>query len=86
MENATSAGGCAWSTACRSLRILYTEMWNGSSDEGLCGPITVPSGLTQMMSRRVSVPLSTPAGVIQMLPSSSRMERLPPDMVVSRLS
>ena len=44
------------------------------------------SGWTQMMSLRVSVPLSMPAGVIQMLPCVSRMERLPPDMVVRPLS
>ena len=30
----------------------------------------------------VSLPLSTPAGVIQMLSSSSRIDRLPPDRVV----
>ena len=35
---------------------------------------------------RGSVPLSIPAGVIQMLPWVSRMERLPPDMVVRPLS
>ena len=56
--------------------------WMGNSTLGLCRPITVPSGLICMMSARVRLPLSMPEGVIQMSPFSSRMERLPPEVVV----
>jgi len=34
------------------------------------------------MSLAVSVPLSTPVGVIQMSPFSSRIDRFPPEVVV----
>ena len=40
----------------------------------------------EMISALVRVPLSTPAGVIQIFPSSSKIERLPPDVVVKPLS
>jgi len=82
IEKATKAFGCAWSTACRSGRARYTARWNGNSEDGLCAPTVVPSGLTRMMSPRVRVPLSIPAGVIHTIPESSRIERLPPLVVV----
>ena len=47
-------------------------------------PIIVPSARTQTMSSRRRLPLSRRAGVIQISPFSSRMERLPPDVVVMR--
>jgi hypothetical protein len=78
----TRAGAWAWTTARRSGRRAKIARWNGSSDDGRCGPMAVPSGLIQTMSLGVSLPLSTPAGVIQMLSSSSRIDRLPPDRVV----
>ena len=81
-ENATSVGGCACSIALTSGRFLYISVWKGSSTEGLCMPIWVPSGFTQIMSLRVSEPLSMPEGVIHMSPLLSIMERLPPDVVV----
>ena len=45
-------------------------------------PSWVPSGKTFIISFAVSVPLSTPFGVIQIEPSSSLIERFPPEVVV----
>ena len=60
-------------------------LWKGNSEDGLCGPMIVPSGFTQMMSFGVSDPLSIPPGVIQMSPFSSLIEMLPPEVVVNPL-
>ena len=49
---------------------------------GLCRPWTVPSGATRTISSGRREPLSIPPGVIQILPSSSLIERLPPEVVV----
>jgi len=84
MLKATSATGWACTMPRRSGRTLYIPRWNGSSDEGLWLPEMVPSARTATMSSRLSAPLSTRAGVIQTVPSSSRMERFPPDVVVIR--
>ena len=86
MLNETSAGGCACRIAFTSRHILKMPLWNGYSQEGLCGPEMEPSGRTRMMSDGRSEPLSMPDGLIHMSPSGSSTERLPPLVVVMPFS
>ena len=81
-ESETSAGGCAWRTARTSRRQSKTALWKGYSLEGLWRPTISPFFFTQTMSAGVSEPLSMPLGLIHMSPLSSRMEMLPPLVVV----
>ena len=60
------------------------RLWKWNSEEGAFRPVTVPSGETATTSSLRSEPLSILAGVIQMVPSASRIERLPPEVVVIR--
>ena len=58
---------------------------SGSSEDGGASLSQLPSGLTRTMSERPSRPLSIFAGVIQISPlAGSRIERLPPEVVVIR--